>query len=316
MTTLTNSSSRRALLAGAAAGLAVVAADHVARPLAAEAADGDTIHVGDSLTAESTTTITNSDTPAAILHLEGTHSCPIEAVAVERSAIVADSRETAAIWGRSQRWIGVQGNCDEAGPDDPGIGVQGNGSHAGVMGRSASGVGVTGDSDTGWGVTGGSHGTVFGMSGGVMGGSDLTVGVFGLSAQGIAVEGRSDHDPATGIGVKGYSRHGDGLVGESDEGTAVHAQALAQTATALVVEGRVSFTTAGLDAVGIGSRSATINPKVPLTARSKVLVTLMSDPGLRDVKFVSVNPTAGTFQVHLTGLPAVTPVKFAWFVIE
>ena len=96
----------------------------------------------------------------------------------------------------------------------------------------------------------------------------------------------------------------------------MRASALTPAATALRVEGRVAFQTAGLGTIRIGARSATVNPGVPLTAATKVLVTLMSDPGLRALKYVSVNPTAGTFTVHLAGLAAITPISFAWFVIE
>jgi len=96
----------------------------------------------------------------------------------------------------------------------------------------------------------------------------------------------------------------------------VRASALTPAATALRVEGRVAFQTAGLGTIRIGARSATVNPGVPLTAATKVLVTLMSDPGLRALKYVSVNPIAGTFTVRLTGLAARTPISFAWFVIE
>jgi len=212
------------------------------------------------------------------------------------------------VCGTSETGTGVSARGNE--------GVHAEGDMAGVFGGSSAGTGVQGKSGGGWGVTGASDGTEFGASGGVFGMSDKTVGIFGLSAEGIAVEGRSDHDPATGTGVKGYSRKGEGVLGESEEGTAVRATAVTPAATALRVEGRVAFQTAGLGAIAAGTKSAMVNPGVPLTAATKVLVTLMSDPGLRALKYVSVDPTADTFTVHLTGLAARTPISFAWFVIE
>ena len=64
----TNPSSRRALLAGTAAGLAVAAAGQLARPLSALAADGDPVLVGQAPTRQRTTTsITNTATDQAVL---------------------------------------------------------------------------------------------------------------------------------------------------------------------------------------------------------------------------------------------------------
>jgi hypothetical protein len=60
-------SSRRALLAASVGGVAALAADAFARPLAARAATGDTVKVGGGFTATSATEITNATTSADVL---------------------------------------------------------------------------------------------------------------------------------------------------------------------------------------------------------------------------------------------------------
>jgi hypothetical protein len=247
----TNPSSRRALLAAAAGGTVALVAESLARPLPVRAgSDGDVVLGG--LNESPSTTVLKSGNPGEVLRVEGTAGDGVFAHSDSKCGLRAESKThhgieahafgsgvSFGVYGVSDHFIGLRGEGGQAGvhgSSDDGFGVAGislgnvgvhgdgdkagvfggSGAGNGVQGHSATGNGVQGHSGTGWGVTGGSDGTEFGASGGVFGMSDRTVGVFGLSAQGIAVEGRSDHDPATGIGVKGFSGHGIGVNGETE----------------------------------------------------------------------------------------------------
>ncbi len=271
----TSPSSRRALLAGTAAGLAVAAAGQLARPLSALAEDGDAVRVGDTLTAESTTAITNNTTSATVLSLESTQGTAIEAKSKD-STIIADSTDSTAIWGRSQRWIAVQGDSyGEPDSNDPkvvGIGVMGAGPQTGVHGQSTAGFGVAGITETGEGV----HASASGVSG---------VAVSASSPSGIAVEANSDAGPAVRAGslngsaifawshgegqdvaaMRGEHAEGDGIVGWSKTTTGVRglgeneANGVTGKSHAVGVEGRTTGTTTEEDmfqanVIGVSAR--------------------------------------------------------------
>jgi hypothetical protein len=405
--------SRRALLAGAAAGVAAIAVGSLARPLPVRAGiDGDVV-LGIVNTSASTTTLRKTSGDAAVLMAENNYGPAVDANSDKNEAIRAVSDTGVAISAVSKHFIGIVGWGGEphlGGGSTPGVqGMSGSGD--GVIGMSKDGVGVHGSSDTGtgvyahsrvgWGVTGSSEGTEFGHAGGVFGMSDRTVGVFGLSAQGIAVEGRSDHDPATGIGVKGFSRLGIGVNGESETGIGVEGRTLGTTteegmfqANVIGVWGRVDgpdgFGIAvkgdgangcgvlgqgghvgvhgygekvgvegkSLDGTGVSGQTndgvaisaqvfpggsghaldahglvqfdsagrgqlvggrAHVTPGVALHDGSKVLVTLMGNPGAQAlVPYVEVMPgPAGTgfFRVRVPNARA-TAIPFAYFVIN
>jgi hypothetical protein len=250
----TNPSSRRALLAGTAAGLAVAAAGQLARPLSALAADGDVVHVGDTLAAESTTSITNSTTSETVLVAESVLGSAIDANSRDAPAIHAVSDTEVAISAVSKQHVGIVGYGGEPGLSDPRTnltGVMGQ-SHAGygVAGMSKSGEGVHASSETGSGVyayspTGfgldaasdsgiavrafskktGVHGITegsfdFGANRDVVGVLGISRSVEGVGGNGPGVEGRSE----TGIGVLGSGKQGVHGASGSDGGTGVLAK--------------------------------------------------------------------------------------------
>jgi hypothetical protein len=152
--------SRRALLAGAAAGAAVLAADQLARPLAARATDGSPVLLGQSNNATAATEIV---TNAA------------DALRVQGRAIGVDGRTTGTTTEETMFQDGVIGVAGRVqGPTGFGIalygegangcGVLGQGGHcgvhgygvkAGVEGKSMAGAGISGNTQDGVGVEAG-----------------------------------------------------------------------------------------------------------------------------------------------------------------
>jgi hypothetical protein len=170
----------------------------------------------------------------------------------------------------------------------------------GVWGTSPSGIGVRADSDTGDAIVGeaghfGVHAR--GTLGGVIGRSESGVGVDGTSATFVGVFGHSEQ----GNGVAGECNDaaGVGTSGSSTDGIGVHA--VSQNGQALRVEGRAMFSTAGSGTVPQGQHSVFVsNPAV--TAGSHVSVTLVGNPGNRELRWVQRSPGSG-FTVNLTPAP-------------
>ena len=76
------------------------------------------------------------------------------------------------------------------------------------------------------------------------------------------------------------------------------------------------FTTSGIATVIAGSSSVSVNPGVDVNAATKVLCTMMGDPGgLTVVQRVSRNEGANTFQIILT-TNTTANTEVAWFVIS
>ncbi len=171
--------SRRALLAGATAGVAVLAAQHLGRPLAVRAADGDPVFLGQWNEATGLTEITNNSTPGDALLARSTHGIAIKAESTHGPAIACGSEDACAVIGESTHWIAVQGNSFGTDPSDVGIGVQGNGGSIGVQGGSDQGHGVEGSSDQGLGVCGSSKNGTAVMANIEPGGSGTALDVHG-----------------------------------------------------------------------------------------------------------------------------------------
>jgi hypothetical protein len=276
VTQLTTPRSRRALLAGAAGGAAVLVADRLARPLGARAADGDTVRIGQTYDATSTTRIENNTTTEPV----------VDAFSGTGVGVVGHH----GIAGEPPDLIGFPAGV--FGYSDEGGGLVGVGVGAeGVIGRSRTGIGVHGQSLA-------------------AGDQPNPWGVFGSSENGTGVGGES----LTMEGVFGRSDSGPGVWGHSESGPGVRASST--TGTALEVQGPVVFSSAGLGAVVTGKDRAHVSPGIGLGPDSKVLVTLLSDPGRRLLEWVAVHPAAGAFTVHLTGTVLGPPVRFAWFVIS
>src|SRR5262245_47631815 len=183
--------SRRAILAASLGGAAALVANALGRPLPAEAANGDTMHVGGEYTSTAVTYIENS----------------------------ASGDPGIAFWGASPASVGVYGSSSATsgvvgeGPE----GVHGYGGTIGVQGEAASGDGVVGKGSNGVHGIGDSVG-VYGESAGVSGwgvlGSGTNIGVRGQSGNGIGVQGLSSNAP----GVLGKSASGPGVEGENESG--------------------------------------------------------------------------------------------------
>jgi hypothetical protein len=293
---------RRAVLFGAAAAAAGVAAEVVASALPAEAADGDVVTVGGAFTGTGSTTINSTGVG-----------------------------QTAAIWGASratQGGFGLGGQADS--PDGHGVHGLANGDQGtGVVGESAAtashGIGVLGwakgangdtrgvfgvsESPTGVGVSG-----VAGVDGiGVRGAS--ATGVHGLGrvqgilgetdggALGAGVFGRANLDTGTSRGVVGTARSAAGI-GVFAEHTAA--------GRALAVQGQASFSTSGLVTIARGRSSVVVSPGFDIGPTSKVFVTLQSAGGT--LRSAIKNDVANTFTISLTA-NATQTVSAAWFVI-
>jgi hypothetical protein len=233
-----------------------------------------------------------------------------------------------------------------------GFGSSGNGlrgssfSVEGVIGFSSSGSGIAGLSDSGVGAAGTSH-----SSYGVLGTSTTSYGVYGIGSIRPGVVGRTENstgvqgysgDPAklpappantgvyghasetvTAIGVRGRTTSGRGVQGEALGGIGVRAVATsgtgvlatATTGVALRATGRVLFDDcAGLATIASGTSSVVVTPGIALGPTSAAVATLQGNPaGTTTVKSVSIDATADTLTIHLTG-NATSDLSVAWHV--
>jgi hypothetical protein len=204
---------------------------------------------------------------------------------------------------------GVYGYCEE---DDAARGVTGQStSGRGVNGIATSGTGVFGKGTSGEGV----HGTSSG-SNGVAGssGSNVASGVYGENtAGGAGTYGRSND--LRGNGAFGESAAGTGVQGTTDTGIGVRARSTGG-GTALRADGRVIFSTSGLTAVAIGSKSRSIPAGFDLLATSRILCTIESNQAGLAIQRITKNSSMDRFTVYLSAaLSAGKTAKVAWFVI-
>jgi hypothetical protein len=191
-----------------------------------------------------------------------------------------------------------------------------NGAGNGLTGSSQSAIGVSGLSSTSVGVFGSSQNDsvgVLGYSGGTNPPTRLKTGVYGIATQdansrgvwGTAYAGRGVFGEATsGLGVRGFAQSGVGLSGEATSGYALR------------TTGRVRLDkSAGTATVAAGTATKQVTPGIDLTSTSAVVATLNGDAGGSvAVKRVSINTTANTFTIVLTG-NAASSVKVAWIVL-
>jgi hypothetical protein len=86
--------------------------------------------------------------------------------------------------------------------------------------------------------------------------------------------------------------------------------------TALQAVGAVRFNSSGVGTIQSGTKSRKVTPGVDITASSKVLVTLMGNPGGSIVLHrVARDAANDQFTVYLTA-NATANTPFAWFVIS
>ena len=87
------------------------------------------------------------------------------------------------------------------------------------------------------------------------------------------------------------------------------------TGRALSVNGRASFSTAGLSTIASGSKSVLVDPGCDIVATSKVLATLQTSAGGTSTIHRVVRDAGGdTFTIYLTA-NATQDCTVAWFVI-
>jgi hypothetical protein len=205
------------------------------------------------------------------------------------TAVYAQGGHTGVVGFAASGGTGVSGVGDPgvAGTGGSGIGVSGIGDTAGVYGTTlvSSGQGVFGEN------TGGGN------------------GVYGLtnSAGASGVYGQND---GTGYGIAGRAPTGAGVFGDSHDGVGVVANSV--FGTALLVNGKVSFSSAGLVLVPEGTKSVTVD--YPMATTSSMVLAMAQQSMAMYVK--AVVPATGSFRIVLTGKAPVGGLLVAFFVLN
>ena len=333
---------RRAVLAaalGAGAGSVLAA---LGRPVPASAADPNDVVLGGLNAATGTTTITNganAETVLAVGSSNGvavagssgveepppsiTTSTGVYGISLDGTGVYGASQDgagvygathatgVAAVVGQGNEGTGLHGHAGDvplpAAPASTGVLGSATGAGTGVRGRSASGSGVVGVSNGESPDPGAPAATgVFGYAAQDANSRGITgQSVAGRGVNGLATTGRGVHGQATsGLGVRGYATSGVGVSGE------------ATTGYALRTSGRIRLDkSSGSATVAAGTSSVLVTPGIDLTGTSTVIATLNGNAGgSTTVKRVSIDASANTFTVHLTG-NTVGPVKIAWLVL-
>lgn len=283
--TLGKQKNRRSLLALAGAGGAAAIAALVSRSNGAKAGHDATnvLHLGETNIAPNITHLQADVAGSPVLRVSNGNSLTALSNGIE---------------GGSQVGIGV------AGFSQSNIGVQGlSPSGTGVRGASGSGPGVSGQSQSGPGMQGNSQSGT-----GVQGGSQSGNGVHGNSPSGAGLSGISD----SGNGVIGNSQSGPGVHGDSISGIGGHFTT--DTGVALRVEGKALFSTAGAGTIPQGQNSVPVNNPA-VTPNSHISVTLVSNPGQRELKWVERDPGVG-FTVRLTSATPRPATNFTYLIVE
>lgn len=231
------------------------------------------------------------------------------------AGVVGQSIYDSGVYGESVGYVGVKGFSE---------------TDSGVRGNSVSGTGVWGGASAESGGTRGVFGAslspggtgVQGYSGsqalpsaapntGVFGRADRNSGsrgVFGSTNSGRGVFGTA----TTGQGVRGYTTGTTGTAGyfstPVDGGSSLH------KGIALVADGRVKFPNCvGVKAFTAGATSVVVTPGIDLTSTSAAIATITGPSVGVSVVRTSVNATANTFTIFLSG-PATGAGKVAWHV--
>ncbi len=274
---------RRALMLGAAAGGAGVAASMVGDGMASAApASGSAVQLGKSNRSRTTTEISSSD---------GT-----------------------GLLGRTAKkgQAGVTGFDDTTSRAGHGFGVWGHSGYgAGVFGSSTHFCGVIGNSYTAG--ASGTRGLDFSnstLSQGVYGQSNDGDGVLGFSYHGNGVSGHSSTANKAALkGVDVAKSGGMGLFAQSVHGTA--AVVTSGEGVALKVSGKAEFSNSGVATVPSGSKTVTVEV-AGLTSSSVVLATIQKPQG--SVSIAGAEAAAGKFTITLTA-KATSSLPVGWFVI-
>lgn len=191
----------------------------------------------------------------------------------------------------------------------------------GVFGHSVHGTAVNGISQHGNGVVGNASTVGFsGVAGidfsktkgaqGVYGQSNVGDAVLGVSFGGTGVVGHSRTPGHSGVfGQDAASHGGTGVTGQSDHGTAVFATSA--HGVALHVDGKARFKNSGLAFVPPGQKTKMVS--VPgMSASSLVLATIQHPEN--GVFIEAAQPAAGSFTITLSK-NASSSLPVAWFVL-
>lgn len=215
--------SRRALLAGALAGVGAAVARAAAGPLKVRAAgdDGQAVTIGTTYgNVQSQTTLGNQANAERVL------------------------------WVASNADLGAGNGVAVTGFSAKNVGVEGwSGTWRGVWGHSTSNDGVVGSSDSGYGVRGDSttfHG-IFGRS--------------TRSSGGYGVHGESTSS-SNGAGVRGFSATTDGVVGESTGGTGVSGWSSSGVGVRAQSSGSIGLVASGITHAAYGSTHSTAHAAI------------------------------------------------------
>jgi hypothetical protein len=193
------------------------------------------------------------------------------------------------------------------GTEGSGIGVAGTGPNVGVDGVGKVGLHGNGQGDGGQGVS--AEGTSYGVYA-----TGTAVGISGLGLTSDGVQGQAGDGAngvfgsnfGAGVGVRGESQSGPGVVAKSTSGVALR------------VAGRAQFSRSGRAVVAgttAAPKSSVVISNVYLSSKSLVLATPQTNRIGVWVEAAVPNVSAKTITIYLNkAVPVSYPV--AWFVIE
>ena len=277
---------RRALIFGAGAAGAGLAATLAAGADPAAAANDSPVELGESNTASATTSITTTTGNGlnGLTTSDETYACGVLGESQYGIGVYGTQSSTSGLLGGSVGSEGVPSTAAVVGDTGSasGVGVMGLGSLGGVSGWSTEGYGVAGISES-FGVLG----IVSGDSSGqyAISGNDQTTGTGG------------------GYGVAGFSEHGTGV--------------FASGPVALEAEGVAKFSRSGIATVAgtatDPAKSVTVTG-MALTSSSMILATPQGIVSKVAVEGVVPNVSGSSFEIHLTKAITVS-LAIAWFVV-
>lgn len=184
-----SSPSRRALLAGVVGGIGAWVVGAIGRTSRAQAANGDVVHVGDTLTGTVTTKITNSTSGEYGLWGAAPNGSGLRGTSTAGPGVRGDSTSSNGIFGISTDGDGVNGFSTGSNGI---LGSSAASGRAGVLGQSTNGAsGVEG----------------YSSSGGAAPAAKPMTGVFGYATQGTSSRGVWG-ESTSGIGVYGRATTG------------------------------------------------------------------------------------------------------------
>jgi hypothetical protein len=303
--------SRREILAGAVGAIAVLGAEAITRPLAAQATQGMPIIAGQ----------TNDETNTTIIQNKGIGD-GVQAIGAAGAfaggaglTSFGGNPDGLGVWGigGDPNGIGVVGQSHGIGPgvrgSAPGTGVGGFGD-IGVegiaTGDSPNRLGVRGRADT---VSGGTGVIGLALDGsGVVGKSQSGSGVYGVAGNysGASASGAVVGDSTTKAGVVGFTSAASRAAAEF---THVAGK------TALKVTGLSVFSRSGKVAIKDTTKAATVTG-VPLTASSLILATVQNSVGVWVASAVP-NVPGSSFTINLNAAPGTGhTAQVAWFVVN